>query len=244
MTSKGNFFEQVKGKLIVSCQALKNEPLFGADMMGKMAKAAEMGGAAAIRANGTEDIRAIKKSVHLPVIGLIKQDYPDSDVYITPTRKEMDELIAAGADIIALDATSRKRPNGESLQELVNYLKDKNQLIMADISTYEEGIHAAGLGFDCVSTTLSGYTSYSRQEDGPDLELVERLAKTVAVPVVAEGRITSPSQAAKALQSGAFTVVVGSAITRPQIITKMYIEAISKDVKQNESTEYAVKEQA
>lgn len=224
----GDFFDKVKGGLIVSCQALEDEPLYGSDVMAKMAAAAEQGGASGIRANGAEDIRAIKALTSLPVIGLIKRNYPDSEVYITPTKAEIDELISADADIIALDATNRLRPNGETLEELVQYIKAKGQKMMADISTLEEGVYAEELGFDCISTTLSGYTSYSPQSDSPDFELLKNLLEKVTIPVIAEGRIGTPDQAKEALSMRSFAVVVGSAITRPQLITRQFADKLKE----------------
>ncbi|RSK28877.1 N-acetylmannosamine-6-phosphate 2-epimerase [Bacillus sp. HMF5848] len=235
-------FKDVQGSLIVSCQALEDEPLHGADIMAKMAVAAEMGGARAIRANSKQDIIAIKQAVKLPVIGLVKRTYPDSDIYITATKQEINELLEAGADMIAIDATKRKRPNGESLEKLVQYTKSKHVAIMADISTFEEGFNAEKLGFDCVSTTMSGYTPYSPQQPGPDFTLLEKLVTTLRIPVIAEGRIHSPELANQALQLGAFAVVVGSAITRPQDITKRYVQAI-KDGKSNDNITFAFKKQ-
>lgn len=224
----GDFFDKVKGGLIVSCQALEDEPLYGSDVMAKMAAAAEQGGASGIRANGAEDIRAIKALTSLPVIGLIKRNYLDSEVYITPTKAEIDELISADADIIALDATNRLRPKGETLEELVKYIKAKGQKMMADVSTLEEGVYAEELGFDCISTTLSGYTSYSPQSDSPDFELLKNLLEKVAIPVIAEGRIGTPDQAKEALSMRSFAVVVGSAITRPQLITRQFADKLKE----------------
>jgi N-acylglucosamine-6-phosphate 2-epimerase len=238
------FFQRIKGNLIVSCQALEHEPLHGANIMAKMAEAAQMGGATAIRANGVDDIKAIKKAVALPVIGLVKRDYKDSDIYITATKREIDELLLAGVDMVALDATDRLRPNGESLEALVRYLKENHQLVMADVSTFEEGLRAEKLGVDCVSTTLSGYTPYSKQLKGPDFEMIETLAKRLSIPVIAEGRISSPTEASYALQLGAYAVVVGSAITRPQLITEYYVKEISKDVTEHDKHGYTIKEQA
>jgi N-acylglucosamine-6-phosphate 2-epimerase len=225
---KDRFFNQIQHQLIVSCQALKDEPLYGSEVMAKMAKAAEIGGAAAIRANGKDDILAIRSVTDLPIIGLIKRDYQGSEVYITPTIKELDELIDSGSDIIALDATKRTRPDGTKLHELLAYLKRNGKMAMADISSYEEGIHAEELGFHCVSTTLSGYTSYSRASQKPDFQLVERLSSTLSIPVLAEGRIHTPEQAKKALELGAYAVVVGSAITRPQEITRRFTNYLLK----------------
>lgn len=202
--------------------------------MGKMAKAAEQGGAAAIRANGTSDILEMKQRTTLPIIGLIKQEYENSEVYITPTKKEIDLLIGAGADMIALDATMRERPNGERLDELIPYIQSKNVFVMADVSTYEEGFRAMKLGADCVSTTLSGYTTYSRQLDGPDFELIRELSQVLSIPVMAEGRIHTPDEAKQALDAGAHSVVVGSAISRPQMITQRFVNLIKKEEKWND----------
>lgn len=144
--------------------------------------------------------------------------------------KEMDELVKAGADIIALDATNRIRPSGVSLEKFINEIRKKydNLLLMADISTYEEGITAWKLGFDLVSTTLSGYTPYSKRSDTPDFELIKRLNEIITVPIIAEGRIWETQEAAKAIDIGAFAVVVGTAITRPKEITQRFANAIMK----------------
>ncbi|WDM22436.1 N-acetylmannosamine-6-phosphate 2-epimerase [Paenibacillus polymyxa] len=222
---------KVQHGLIVSCQALPGEPLHGADSMVKMALAAQQGGAVAIRANGASDVRAIKQAISLPVIGLIKRDYDDSDIYITPTLREMEELVEAGADIIALDATLRPRPAGCKLKRLIDYAHEQGVTSMADISTLEEALHAASLGADCVSTTLSGYTPYSTQIEGPDLELVRRASELVPAPLIAEGKIYDPVQVEEAFRMGAHAVVVGSAITRPQLITQRFADAARKAVK-------------
>ena len=222
------FLKTIKGKLIVSCQALDDEPLHGADYMAKMSLAAKQGGAAAIRANSKDDIIAIRKETGLPTIGIIKRTYNDSDVYITPTLKEVIELIESGTDVITLDATARRRPNGIPFDHLVSYIrKNCNCLIMGDVSTVDEGRNAVLEGCDLISTTLSGYTPYSRQLDGPDFELIKELSSSVEVPVIAEGRISTPEQAAAALSCGAYSVVVGTAITRPQEITKRFSKQIT-----------------
>jgi len=221
--------KELKGKLIVSCQALEGEPLYGSEVMGKMALAAKIGGAAAIRANSVEDIEEIKRKADLPIIGIIKKEYEDSEVYITPTIKEVEALSNVGVDIIAIDFTNRIRPYGELLSNFVLQVRERfpEQIIMADISTYEEGIAAVELGVDLVSTTMSGYTPYSAKLEGPDLELIERLSETVSVPVIAEGRIHYPEQAKLAIEAGAHAVVVGGAITRPLEITKRFIEKLN-----------------
>ncbi|MBW8350091.1 N-acetylmannosamine-6-phosphate 2-epimerase [Bacillus sp. IITD106] len=224
-----DFLESIKGQLIVSCQALSNEPLYGPQYMAKMALAAKEGGAIAIRANGIEDITAIKKETNMPIIGLIKQHYSNSPVYITPSIKEIQSLIDTGVEVIALDATYQERPFGESFEDLVHYIRKKSTcLIMGDISTFEEGMTACEVGVDLVSTTLSGYTPYTKHRQKPDFLLIEELSKHSSVPVIAEGNICTPEKAAKALRLGAYAVVVGTAISRPQIITKQFYDEISK----------------
>ncbi|MCI9061198.1 MULTISPECIES: N-acetylmannosamine-6-phosphate 2-epimerase [Romboutsia] len=216
----------IKNKLIVSCQALEDEPLHSSFIMGRMANAAKEGGAVAIRAQGVDDIIEIKKATSLPVIGIIKRSYDDSEIYITPTKKEIDELLESGCEMIALDATNRKRPKDESLQELISYIKSKGILVMADISNYEEAIISAKLGVDCVSTTLAGYTSYTECLEGPNLELIKMLVKDLDIPVIAEGKINTPEDLKNVYEAGVYSAVVGSAITRPQLITKKFVNAI------------------
>lgn len=226
--------KKLKGGLIVSCQALESEPLFGSETMGKMAQAAMRGGAVGIRANTGTDILEIKKAVELPVIGLVKSDYRDSEIYITPTLKEVREVVEAGAEIIAFDATNRLRPNGQSLTEFVEEIKAKypNKLLMGDISTDEEGIFAAELGLDMISTTLCGYTPYTNQYHSFNKELLVELINKTEVPIIAEGRVGTPELAAECIKLGAYAVVVGSAITRPQEITNRFVQEIhsSKEV--------------
>ena len=212
--------DKVKGRLIVSCQALEDEPLHSPFIMGRMAKAAMEGGAVGIRAQGVEDIIEIKKVTGLPVIGIIKRNYEDSDIYITPTKKEVDELLTTGCEMIALDATNRVRPNNEDLKELIKYIKENGVLVMADISNYDEAIKAQEYGVDCVSTTLSGYTPYTKTLEGPDFVLMERLVKDLEIPVIAEGKVNTPQDLKKVFELGVHSSVVGSAITRPQLITE------------------------
>lgn len=216
----------VKGNLIVSCQALSDEPLHSSFIMGRMAIAAKQGGAAAIRAQGVSDINEIKEVTKLPIIGIIKRNYDDSEIYITPTMKEVDELLGTGCEMIALDATKRKRPNNENIKDLVDAIHEKGKLAMADVSTFEEGIEAEKIGFDCISTTLSGYTPYSKQSNSVDFELLEELVKTVKIPVICEGRINTPEELKKAFDLGAYSAVVGGAITRPQQITKRFTDIL------------------
>lgn len=218
----------LKGGLIVSCQAQETEPLYNTGIMPKMARAAKEGGAVGIRANTPDDVAAIKKEVALPVIGLHKVVYPDSEIYITPTIKEIDGLVKAGADIIALDATDRIRPDGITLKQLFSAAKEKYPatLFMADISTYDEGVTASELGFDLISTTLSGYTASTKGRELPDFELMRRLVEDLKTPIVAEGGIWEPCELARAFSYRVWTAVVGTAITRPRDITKRFVKAI------------------
>ncbi len=220
----------LKGKLIVSCQALENEPLHSSFIMSRMALAAAQGGAVAIRANSVVDIAAIKETVSLPVIGIIKRDYADSEVFITATMKEFDELMAVTPEIIALDATARPRPNAETLAALVEKIRARypSLLLMADIATVAEAKTAQDLGFDCVGTTLHGYTTNTTgcllREN--DCGFLRDVLAAVTIPVVAEGNVDTPELAARCLELGAHTVVVGGAITRPQQITARFVAAI------------------
>lgn len=212
--------------LVVSCQALADEPLYGSHHMVAMARAAKEAGAAGIRAGGEHDIRAIKAEVDLPLIGLVKRQLPGSEVYITPTVEDALAMHAAGADIVAIDGTGRPRPDGRSLQETIAELRQAGVAVMADIATFQEGVQAAAWGADYVSTTLSGYTRETAGARLPNLELLERLAAALDIPVVAEGGICQPEQAAEALRLGAAFVVVGGAITRPQWIAARYVQAM------------------
>ncbi len=218
--------KDVKGKLIISCQALPDEPLHSPFIMGRMALAATQGGASGIRAQSMADILEIKKNTDLPVIGIVKRNYDNCDVYITPTKKEVDELLAVGVEMIALDATNRKRPNDEKLEDLVAYIKSKGVETMADCSTLEECIEAERIGFDCVSTTLCGYTPYSVKVDGPNIGLIKEVLAAVKVPLIAEGKINTPEDLKAVLDAGAYCAVVGGAITRPQQIAQRFAEVI------------------
>ncbi|MGL4382779.1 MAG: N-acetylmannosamine-6-phosphate 2-epimerase [Bacilli bacterium] len=221
--------KEIKGKLIVSVQALEDEPLYGSETMVKMANAALMGGACAFRVQGISDINAIKKALNLPVIGIIKKVYDDSEVYITPTFKEVDALLETDCEMIALDATSRIRPNNVKLEELITYIKQHQRLVMADISTYEEAVLAMEYGCDCISTTLCGYTIYSNKVDGPDFTLIKRLVNDLNIPIIAEGKINTPADLKAIKDTGVYSYVVGSAITRPQLITKTFTDVLRED---------------
>lgn len=222
--------ESLKGKLIVSCQALPHEPLHSSFIMGRMALAAKQGGAAGIRANTKEDIKEIRSQTDLPIIGIVKRDYEDSSVYITPTMKEIDELMEVKPEIIAMDATMAERPGGISLDDFFKEVKAKypGQLLMADCSTVEEALHADELGFDFIGTTMVGYTRQSEEDriEKNDFEILRRIIAGVKHKVIAEGNINTPQKAKRVVELGAFAVVVGSAITRPQLITKSFAEAL------------------
>lgn len=224
--------EKLKGKLIVSCQALEGEPLHRPEggVMVLMAKAALEAGAVGIRAEGVVDIKQIKTSYkEVPVIGIIKRSYPNFASYITATMKEVDELVSVDSDIIALDATLQERGDGLTVNEFVKMIKGKypDQLLMADISTLEEGLNAAAIGFDLIGTTMNGYTPYTESQTKPNFELMKDLVEQTNTPIVAEGKIHTPEDLAKAFEQGIFTAVVGGAITRPKEIAQRFIDAIS-----------------
>ena len=232
-----NKVEQLKGKLIVSCQALPHEPLHSSFIMGRMALAAKEGGACGIRANTREDIKEIQQNVDLPVIGIVKRDYEDSEIYITPTMKEVDELMEVKPEIIAMDATIAKRPGGLTLDEFFHQVKEKypDQLWMADCSTVEEALHADELGFDFIGTTMVGYTPQSKnlKIEANDFEILRKIVAKAKHRVIAEGNINTPEKAKRVMELGAFSVVVGSIITRPQLITKSFVEALDEFANQN-----------
>lgn len=224
--------ENLKGKLIVSCQALPHEPLHSSFIMGRMALAAKEGGAMGIRANTKEDIKEIQSQVDLPIIGIVKRDYEDSEVYITPTMKEIEELMEVKPEIIAIDATTAKRPGGKSLDEFFREVKERypEQLFMADCSTVEEALHADALGFDFIGTTMVGYTPQSKGDriEENDFEILRTIVAGVKHKVIAEGNINTPQKARRVLELGAYSVVVGSIITRPQLITKSFVEEMER----------------
>ena len=204
------------------CEAGGVMPLF--------AEAAKRAGAVGIRANSVRDIKEIKAQVDLPIIGIIKKDYPETKQYITVSMDEVDALVEVGVESLALDAPLRKRYDGRSLDEYVNEIKEKypDQLLMADIATYEEGLNASRLGFDFIGTTLSGYTEESKDAPAPNFNLVKKLSEDSQVPIIAEGQVSQPEDARRMLEEGAYAVVVGGAITRPQQIAEKFIKEINK----------------
>lgn len=218
----------LRGGLVVSCQAREDNPLHGPGFMAVMAEAAVQAGARGIRANGVEDVAAIRQRVDVPVVAINKLKLPTGEVFITPSCQSARDVIAVGAKLVALDATSRPRPGGASLAAVIRCITECGAAALADVSTLAEGVRAVDLGAAAVGTTLSGYTSYSVQQQEPDFRLVEALARAVRVPVFAEGRIWSPEQAVQALECGASFVVVGTAITNPRAITERYVRTMAK----------------
>ncbi len=221
---------RLQGKLIVSCQALPDEPLHSSFIMGRMALAAKQGGAFGIRANTKEDILEIQSQVNLPIIGIVKRDYADSSVYITPTLKEVEELMEVRPEIIALDATGRLRPGQTELSDFFFRLKEAypGQLWMADCSTVEEARYADQLGFDFIGTTMVGYTPQSQgmKIEADDFYILRQIVEHASHPVIAEGNIDTPAKAKRVIELGAFCVVVGSVITRPQLVTRAFAQAL------------------
>lgn len=225
---KKDILQQLKGGLVVSCQALETEPLHSSYIMGRMAYAAMEGGAVGIRANTPEDIREIRKTVSLPIIGLLKRVYEGTDVYITPTMQEVDALMEAEPDIIAIDATDRMRAGGVTIAELFPKIREKypDMLFMADCSTFEDALRAQELGFDVAGTTLCGYTAETAGTEIPCYELLRRMCCELRIPVIAEGGIWERAQLQEAFGCGIHAAVVGTAITRPREITRRFVEAI------------------
>lgn len=227
---KEEILEKIKGGLVVSCQALETEPLYSSYIMGRMAYAAMEGGAVGIRANTPQDIAEIRKTVDLPVIGLYKVVTEGSDVYITPTMAEVDALMEAGPEIIAMDATDRVRANGMTIREFFPQVREKypDMLFMADCSTYEDALRAQELGFDLAGTTLCGYTEETAGTEIPCYELLRKMSGNLSIPVIAEGGIWERAQLQQAFACGIHAAVVGTAITRPRDITRRFVDAIKK----------------
>lgn len=217
--------ENLKNKIVVSCQASENEYLHGAEIMEKMARSVVDEGACGIRCEGVADITAIQKIKDITVIGIIKNTSSSTDVIITADEESFDKIKDLNCDIIAMDCTNRVNTDGIKVYD---FFKEKrkvyNGLIMADISTVEEAIMAEKLGADLISTTLAGYTKYTNKGVGPDLELVKSVSKAVSIPVIAEGRFFLEEHIKEAFVAGAHAIVIGGAITRPGEITRRYID--------------------
>lgn len=223
-----SILSNLKGKVIVSCQAMPDEPLYQENSMLAIMESVVNGGASGLRVAGARDIKNAKKHFNIPIIGLTKPNKLPANwkeiVYITPGLKEVDEIIEAGADIVAFDGTMRPHDNC-NLQDIIQRIHEFNRIAMADISTLEEGINAEKLGADIISTTLAGYTLESANDSNePDYTLLKCLVERVTKPIILEGRIWEPKQVKKAFEYGAHCVVIGSAITRPQLITKRFVE--------------------
>ncbi len=226
-------FDKLKNKVIISAQASAGEPIYEDRCLTSIIKSVISGGAGGLRLAGAESIRETRKLYDIPVIGITKPDpLPENwreTVYITPTFRDAKEISEAGTDIIAIDGTGRHRPE-ENLPVLISRIKTElYKPVMADISTLEEGINCAKYGVDIVSTTLSGYTSYTSDKNNgqPDFMLLEKLVNTLNIHVILEGRIWTPEHVRQAFKIGAFAVVIGSAVTRPQVITRRFADAVS-----------------
>ncbi|MGL5438675.1 MAG: N-acetylmannosamine-6-phosphate 2-epimerase [Metamycoplasmataceae bacterium] len=226
---KKSFLDLIKNQLIVSCQAVDNEPLNDIKAITLVAQSVIEGGAKALRLSQVDHIKSIMQITDLPIIGLIKKKYDDSEVFITPTLLEVSQLVELGIKCIALDATSRKRPK-ESLEEIIKVIKTKYKdvLIMADCATLEDVKNAQALGFDLIGTTLRGYTQETKNLSNieNDYKFIKDCLKHSNKPIIAEGGIWEPYQVKDLLKLGCFAVVVGSAITRPKEITKKFLNNI------------------
>lgn len=227
---QSSVLEKLKGGMIVSCQSEGDDP-FNAnpDYMGLFAKAAEMGGAVGIRTQGIEKLKSIKRATPLPVIGLLKGKFADGTVKITGSYSEVEQLINAKADIVAIDGTFRER-EGITGPEFIKEVKKRfGCCVLADIATLEEAIACELNGADAISTTLNGYTLDTMSNvETPNLYLLESILKEVNIPVFAEGRYNVPVDAQKAMEMGAYGVISGTALTRPRVITKWFVQAVEK----------------
>ena len=228
-----NVFEKWRGGLIVSCQAPANSPLAKPEIIAAFAETAEQNGAVGVRIDSPAHISAVKQRVEIPVLGIYKVVSAESEVYITPTFNDAAEIIRAGSDMIALDATFRPRPHDEKLENIVEQIRAQYKTpIMADVARIEEALNAAeNLGVDVVSTTLSGYTKETQTITEPDFALIEKLAKRLTIPVICEGRLRSAADVKRAFDCGAFAVVVGGAITGVDILVQQFVRATPADIK-------------
>jgi N-acylglucosamine-6-phosphate 2-epimerase len=226
---KSTTLSRLKNGLIVSCQPRPGSALDRSQFVAAIAAIAEEQGAVAVRIRGVRDIRAVLRTVHVPVLGIEKINDPDSEVYITPTLDSVRRVHRAGAQIIAMDATERPRPRGQPLAEIVAAAKANFEvLLMADVATLRQGVEAARLGFDMVGTTLCGYTEGTRHCKGPAFDLARRLVREVDIPVILEGRVHEPGHVRRAFDLGVHAVVVGTAITDFEWLSRRFIQACPK----------------
>ncbi|MCA9766577.1 MAG: N-acetylmannosamine-6-phosphate 2-epimerase [Carnobacterium sp.] len=226
---RNQFLEQIKNGVIVSCQALPGEPLHSSFIMSRMAKAAKEAGAIGIRSNSIVDIQAIQDTVNLPIIGIIKKEYDHSEVFITPTLKEIRAVCATNVEVVAIDATLRTRPDNMALVDIIKQIKQEypDTLLMADTSCLEDVKAANESGFDIIGTTLYGYTTDTKGLDisDNDFDYLKQVLEVATLPVIAEGKINLPEKAKRVLELGCTSVVVGGAITRPQEIAERFVHA-------------------
>lgn len=221
---KKELLKELEGGLAVSCQADASSPLANPIHIAALAESVTLGGALAVRIEGTDNICCVRKAVAVPIIGLIKRQIISSEIYITPETSDVQAVAHAGADIIAFDATARQRPC--TVQDIIHAIHSSGKLAMADVSTTQEGSAAFEAGADIISTTLAGYTEHSQRTQGPDFELMQELTK-LKVPFAAEGRIWTFEDAQRCFALGSCFIVVGSAITRPDAITRRFVQQIS-----------------
>ncbi|MGK7890532.1 MAG: N-acetylmannosamine-6-phosphate 2-epimerase [Leptolyngbyaceae cyanobacterium] len=217
----------LQGGLVVSCQAPRTSPLHHPEMIAAIAQASVQQGAVGVRIDTPAHVQAVRPRVEVPLIGLWKQEYPNSSVYITPMAEHADAIAQAGADIIAIDATLRPRPDGKSVADLIHYIHDRlGKLVMADVDTLEGAIAAAAAGADVVGTTLYGYTEATQDYTPPGFKLLQDMVEQLRIPVICEGGIGSPEMAKEAIALGAHTVVVGTALTGIDLLVQRYVSAL------------------
>ncbi|MEO5928443.1 MAG: putative N-acetylmannosamine-6-phosphate 2-epimerase [Candidatus Kapaibacterium sp.] len=225
------FEELIPRGVIVSCQLDATEPLHSPQHCALFAQAAEAGGATAVRAEGIPSIQEIRATTRIPLIGCTRDSYSDGWMLVTPDMPAVERLVRVGSDVVAVDATLRNRPSGlDGIRFLADVRKRYADLpILADISTFEEGVRAADMGASAVSTVLCGRTKETYEQSlmaSPNLDLIYRLATTIGIPVLAEGFIWTTAEAGEAVEAGAYSVIVGGAITRPRVLTQLFVNAV------------------
>jgi N-acylglucosamine-6-phosphate 2-epimerase len=225
-TGLASALRKLKDGLIVSCQASESSPLNRSNIIAALAAVAERQGAVGVRIDGSSNIRAVRRATSLPIVGIEKRHVAGCSVYITPTFAAIRRVSQAGADIVALDCTARRRPEDEPLGEIVERAQREVKVpLMADVATLDEGLAAADLGVDLISTTLHGYTENTGNHRHPAFDLLKNLVQKTGLPVVLEGRVHTPSELRRAFDLGAYAVVVGTAITNPEWLTRRFVEA-------------------